>query len=170
LVVVMVAPIFCVIVAGAFGLALSISPPTHKNFNDIADKFETDLKGAVKRRRHGIIFITNQRMTRGERQNLVELALKENQECIVYDIERLLGVLDSPEGYGVRISYLRISMSPEEQLAYFANRENMLEGVIANNTEQMKSLAQQLANLGESQLYGSYSKSSRYNGRAIESI
>lgn len=126
-------------------------PTTNQNFKGIERKFEADLAGAKKRKRHGIIFVTNQRMTRGERNSLAQLALRENQECIVYDVERILGVLDSPEGYGVRVGYLRIPMSPEEQIAYFADRENMLEGVIAKNSEQMRSLALQLANLREGQ-------------------
>ena len=132
-------------------------PPTTQSFKDIEKKFKCDVGGAKKRSRHGIIFITNQRMTRGERQALVELALREKQECIVYDIERILGVLDSPEGYGARVGYLRISMSPEEQIAYFASRENALEGVITKNTEQIRSLELQLANLKEGQRHVAHS-------------
>lgn len=132
-------------------------PPTNQDFNDIKKKFKADLEGAKKRKRHGIIFITNQRITRGERQSLVDLALQEKQECIVYDVERALGVLDSPEGYGVRVGYLRIPMSSEEQIAYFASRENALESVIAKNTDNMQSLALQLANLREGQLHVAHS-------------
>lgn len=136
---------------GRLWVGAAYFPPTKQDFKDIERKFTSDLNGAKKRGRHGIIFITNQRMTRGERQALVEVALQKKQECIVYDIERILGVLDSPEGYGVRVGYLRISMSLEEQIAYFASRENVLESVLAKNTENMQSLALQLANLTEGQ-------------------
>lgn len=126
-------------------------PPTNQDFKAIQKKFSDDLQGAKKRKRHGIVFITNQRVTRGERQTLVKVALKEKQECIVYDVERISGVLDSAEGYGVRVGYLRIPMSPEEQIGYFASRENVLEGVIAENTERIQALAAQIANLKEGQ-------------------
>jgi hypothetical protein len=56
-------------------------PPTTQSFKDIEKKFKCDVGGAKKRSRHGIIFITNQRMTRGERQALVELALRENRNA-----------------------------------------------------------------------------------------
>jgi fido (protein-threonine AMPylation protein) len=126
-------------------------PPTNQDFKAIKKKFNDDLQGAKKRKRHGIVFVTNQRITRGERQALVETALKEKQECNIYDVERISGVLDSAEGYGVRVGYLRISMSPEEQIAYFASRENLLEGVITENTERIQVLATQIANLKEGQ-------------------
>lgn len=142
---------------GRFWVGAVYFPPTGQDFKDVEKKFKADLDGAKKRKRHGIIFITNQRITRGERQALVELALQEKQECIVYDVERVLGVLDSPEGYGVRVGYLRISMSPEEQIAYFASRENVLENIIGKNTEHMQSLALQLANLREGQRYVAHS-------------
>jgi fido (protein-threonine AMPylation protein) len=142
---------------GRLWVAAVYFPPTEQGFRDIQRKFEADLESAKKRRRHGIIFITNQRMTRGERQALVELAFQGKQECIIYDVERILGVLDSPEGYGVRVGYLRLAMSSEEQIAYFASRENVLEGVIAKNTEHMQSLASQLANLNEGQRHVAHS-------------
>jgi len=126
-------------------------PPTNQDFRAIQKKFCDDLQGAKKRKRHGIVFVTNQRMTRGERNVLVETALKEKQECIVFDVERISGVLDSAEGYGVRVGYLRIPMSPEEQIAYFASRENVLEGVIAENTERIQALAAYIAKLQEGQ-------------------
>ena len=128
-------------------------PPTPQEFKEIERKFSHDLRGAKKRGRHGIVFITNQRMTRGERHALVEKASHENQECIVYDVERILGVLDSPEGYGVRVGYLRIPMSPEEQMAYFASRENVLEGIIAKSVDTIQSFASQIERLGETQLH-----------------
>jgi len=132
-------------------------PLTLQSFNDIETKFKHDLEGAKKRKRHGIVFITNQRLTRGERQTFVETALREKQECIVYDVERLLGVLDSPEGYGVRVAYLRIAMNQEEQIAYFASRENVLEGAIARNVEYLQVLSTQIANLQEGQRYVAHS-------------
>jgi len=142
---------------GRLWVAAVFFPPTNKEFEEVEAKFEHDLEGAKKRKRHGIVFITNQRLTRGQRQTLGETALREKQECIVYDVERLLGVLDSPEGYGVRAAYLRITMNPEEQIAYFASRENVLEGAIASNIEYLQALATQIANLQEGQRYVAHS-------------
>ncbi len=48
-------------------------------------------------------------------------------------------------------------MSPEEQIAYFASRENVVEGVIAKNTDHMQVLALQLANLREGQRHVAHS-------------
>ena len=91
------------------------------------------------------------------KQALADQASHEKQECIVYDVERILGVLDSPEGYGVRVGYLRIPMSSEEQIAYFASRENVLEGIVAKSADNIQLIASQLASLGETQRYVAHS-------------
>ena len=132
-------------------------PTTIKTFSDISAKFDGDLKRALSRSRHGIVFVTNQRLTRGDRNQLIKVALRDKQECIVYDVERLIGVLDSPEGYGVRVGYLRISMSPEEQIAYFASRENALESVLEKNALHIQSLSAQVQNLKEGHLHVAHS-------------
>lgn len=126
-------------------------PPTEKAFYEIKKKFGDDLDGALRHRRHGIIFVTNQRLTLDQRQTFVDLALAKKQECITYDVERIRGVLDSPQGYGLRVGYLRIPMSPEEQIAYFASRENVLEAALAKNMEHLELLARHMNNLQQAQ-------------------
>lgn len=39
----------------------------------------------------------------------------------LYHLERLRAVLDSPKGCGIRLEYLRLPMTPEEQIAYWSS-------------------------------------------------
>jgi hypothetical protein len=122
-------------------------PPLTKNFQEIKEKFKFDLNGAVEHNREGIVFITNQRLKISERSHLKEIALEQKKECEVYDIERIRGILDVPTGYGVRVAFLRIPMGIDEQLAFFARRENVIESAVERNTEELKRLAAQITSL-----------------------
>lgn len=126
-------------------------PPTNKQFKDVEAKFLTDLTKAKGHKRNGFVFITNQRLTRGERETLIEVALKEKHECAIYDVERVRGVLDSPEGYGLRVSYLRIPMEAEEQIAFFANRENTLSNFMSEQSKHMADVKSHLEHLRRGQ-------------------
>ncbi len=53
---------------------------------------------------------------------LRDAAIGFKQECEIYDVERIRGALDSPEGYGLRVGYLYIAMNADEQVAFFATR------------------------------------------------
>jgi hypothetical protein len=126
-------------------------PPLSKSFRSIKAKFLSDLTGVKRHGRQGIVFLTNQRLRASERQALRAAALNEECECEVYDVERIRGLLDVPEGYGVRIAYLRIAMTIEEQLAFFALRENVVEGAMERNTTEIRRLAVQVAGLQAAQ-------------------
>lgn len=122
-------------------------PPTEQMFNQVETKFASDLAKAKAHNRNGFVFMTNQRLTRGQRKTLIEAAADEKQECDVYDVERMRSVLDSPEGYGVRVAYLRISMTPEEQVAFFASRENHLADEMAEHTRHMHMVLRHLEHI-----------------------
>ncbi len=64
----------------------------------------------------------NQHLKLGERAALKELATAVSVRSIeLYHLERLRNLLDSPRGCGLRLEYLRLPMTPEEQLAYWSS-------------------------------------------------
>jgi fido (protein-threonine AMPylation protein) len=128
-------------------------PPTVQTFTGVETKFLGDLEKAQTHSRNGFVFITNQRLTRGERQSLVDAAARVNHEADIYDVERMRGILDSPEGYGLRVSYLRISMTTEEQVAFFATRENRLADQMSEHTQHMRAVLQHLQQIRAGQAY-----------------
>ena len=95
-------------------------PTTEKTFSDVRTKFTNDLGGVGRNGAEGIAFFTNQRLTIGERQELELLAQGASAKPVLYHIEAIRAILDSPRGYGMRLEYLRIPMKPEEQLSFVA--------------------------------------------------
>jgi fido (protein-threonine AMPylation protein) len=95
-------------------------PGSQKQFKEIREKFKHDLPGVKKNGADGIVFVTNQALTPKERSSLVALADKERAKALVYHVERIRLLLDSPSGYGLRLEYLDIDMSREEQLSFFS--------------------------------------------------
>jgi fido (protein-threonine AMPylation protein) len=87
-------------------------------FKEVRDKFEHDLEGVKKNKRQGLIFLTGQKITPGERKTLEELAKAVGSAAIIYHQERLRGILDSPLGFAARLEHLRIPMKLEEQMAF----------------------------------------------------
>lgn len=83
------------------------------------NKFLDDLAGAEKNDAQGFAFLTNQHMTVGERESLVEAA--GDIAVDIFHLERIARILDAPMNYGVRLEFLDIEMSKEEQLAYYAS-------------------------------------------------
>jgi hypothetical protein len=81
-------------------------PRGQKSFAEIKRKFEDDLKGVRANGAHGIAFVTNQEISRGERDALS--ALTGPEEVDIFHLDRLTGVLDRPEMVGVRAQFLGI--------------------------------------------------------------
>jgi hypothetical protein len=55
-------------------------------------------------------------------------------------------MLDSPQGYGVRLEYLKIPMTPEEQLAFLGSvRPNLSERLARIEALQKATLGQLLS-------------------------
>lgn len=88
-------------------------PATRSDFKDVKEKFFHDFEGVARHVRDGFVFLTNQPMTPGERADLAHHA--EPTPVELYHQERLRSILDSPKGYGLRLEYLRIPMTEEEQ-------------------------------------------------------
>jgi hypothetical protein len=94
-------------------LAAAYFPPTRSEFKDVADKFQYDFEGVARHNAYGFAFFTNQPITPGQRAELARIAAPTATE--IYHQERIRSILDSPKGYGLRLEYLRIPMTEEEQ-------------------------------------------------------
>lgn len=101
-------------------VAAAYFPTSDKKFKDIQNKFIHDLDGVSKNGADGIVFITNQSLTPGERETLSNISAQKNHKTILYHLERICSLLDSPMGYGARLEFLDIDMSREEQLSFFS--------------------------------------------------
>lgn len=101
-------------------------PPTEQAFSEIKGKF---LRDAAKvSPEAGIVFMTNQFLTVGERERILDAASGRRIEF--YHGERLRALLDDPRGYGLRLEYLRIAMTEAEQIAFFKSWGNRVENAI----------------------------------------
>ncbi len=102
-------------------VAAAYFPTTHQTFASIKAKFQNDLTGVPKNSVRGIVFFTNQPLTISERLELTALAKNDAESIELYHLERLRSVLDSPVGCGLRLEYLRIAMTSEEQIAFWSS-------------------------------------------------
>lgn len=89
-----------------------------QNFSAIKKKYRHDLEGAYRNGAKGIAFITNQELSLMERKTLEET--DETLDVRIYHLERIANILNMPKMYGIRLEYLEIEMTKEEQLAYFS--------------------------------------------------
>lgn len=91
------------------------------SFKNIKEKFIKDLKGVDPEVISGFVFITNQELRLGERKVLIELG----RPCKVdiLHLERLTHILNTPKNYGLRLEYLDIELTKEEQVSFFASKD-----------------------------------------------
>lgn len=99
-------------------------PRGQKSFSEIKDKFKNDLKGIETNKVSGMVFVTNQELNLGERRELKKLGKPNTIE--IYHLERIANILDTPENYGIRLEFLDIELTKEEQLSFFATRDQKL--------------------------------------------
>jgi fido (protein-threonine AMPylation protein) len=110
-------------------------PTTAQDFKSIKEKFEHDLEGVTKNKADGIAFLTNQKLTPAERDELIKIASDKGQKAIVYHNERIRVLLDSPLGFALRLEYLGIGMTLEEQLSFFSEQRNYLKRLLKENSD-----------------------------------
>jgi len=110
-------------------------PHGDKEHKDIKNKFLGDLAGVKKNKAQGLVFVTNQSLTPSQRTELITIAAKENSKAIVIHFERMRVLLNTPAGYGLRLHYLDIAMSIEEQLSFFSQWNSSFANVMAENTK-----------------------------------
>ena len=85
-------------------------------FTAIKKKYQSDLGGAPTQPK-GFVFVTNQTLSPTQRKTLTALGQVAGKEVDILHLQRLINLLDSAAGYGVRIQYLQIAMTIEEQLS-----------------------------------------------------
>ena len=99
-------------------------PRGQKSFSKIKDKFTNDLEGIKKNKVSGMAFVTNQELSLEERRTLRRLGKPNTIE--IYHLERIANILDTPQNYGIRLEFLDIELTKEEQLSFFATRDQKL--------------------------------------------
>jgi hypothetical protein len=129
-------------------IAAAYFPRGQKSFKEIKDKFIDDIKGIEKNKVSGLAFVTNQELTLGERQELKNIGKPHIIE--IFHLERITHILDTAKNYGIRLEFLDIELSKEEQLSYFATRD-----------ESMTSLSEKLEHLMID--YSSFKRSFEFN-------
>lgn len=100
-------------------------PRGQQLFTVIKKKFKEDLEGIEKNKTEGIVFITNQELTLGERDELKNIVNKK-YEVEIYHLERVSAILSCPENYGIRLEFLDIEMTKEEQLSYMVIKDQII--------------------------------------------
>lgn len=122
-------------------------PPTSGTYARIKNKFDSDLK-KVSSKHRGFAFVTNQHLTLKQREILEKLGNTAGKEVEIFHVERVRSLLDAPNGYGVRLQFLKIAMTVEEQLAWFADSGSRVEQALSVNTRELmsiKAMVQQLS-------------------------
>jgi hypothetical protein len=110
-------------VAGAY------FPRKQKSFSDIQTKFLSDSRGVKSNQVDAFAFVTNQELSLSQREELesgLEAAVS------IYHLERISLMLNSPRLYGVRLEFLDIEMTREEQLAFIADRDGLIHDIKAS--------------------------------------
>ncbi len=105
-------------------------------------KFKDDLKAALQENPSlpGFVFFTNVDLTPKRRENLYSHGrAKGVREVAIFDFERIRHVLDSPEGLIVRLQYLDIEMSKEEQLGLIHKFGEKLHSVVSSRFDRVES-------------------------------
>lgn len=128
-------------------------PTTEKLFSDVQRKFLDDLKGVKTNGCGGFIFLTNQHLTIGEREALLKAAESSTRDCQIFHFERIRTLLDQPAGYGIRLQYLRIPLTPEEQFAYFANSRDGVDRSLERHGRLLNVMNDKLDKLIERQQF-----------------
>ena len=109
-------------------IAAAYFPRGQKNFTEIKKKFISDIKGIKKNKVSGLAFVTNQELTLRERKELKDIGKPYTIE--IFHLERVGHILDTAKNYGIRLEFLDIELSKEEQLSYFASRDENMTNLI----------------------------------------
>ena len=102
-------------------------PRGQQSFTAIQDKFIHDLEGVAVNNAEGLAFVTNQELRLSERKILSELNPKIDVQ--IYHLERIASLLNTPPFYGIRMEFLDIEMTKEEQLSFFADNNQRLSRI-----------------------------------------
>lgn len=109
-------------------IAAAFFPRGQKDFKEIKEKFTGDIAGINKNNVSGFAFVTNQELTLGERKELKKIGKPHTID--IFHLERITHILDSAKNYGIRLEFLDIELTKEEQLSFFASRDDKMTGLI----------------------------------------
>ena len=107
-----------------------------KDLREIREKFEADLVKVQSQNADGLVFFTNQELTLSQRAELEDLAQPLMTD--VHHLERIASSLDTPRGYGLRLEFLSIEMTKEEQVSFFNDRDQILYEIRDNVTSLLE--------------------------------
>jgi hypothetical protein len=111
-------------------------PRGKKTIQEITKKFRADFEGVSKNKSDGIIFFTNQELTLSEQNDLKAIA--KGSILDLYYLERIGILLDVPRNYGLRLEFLQISMTHEEMLAFYKQRDEEYLTRLAGVTNELQ--------------------------------
>lgn len=100
-------------------------PRGQRTIGKIKEKLKQDLSGVEECDADGFAFVTNQELRLSERDELRNLVA--GTEIELLHLERIASILDSPECYGIRLEFLDIEMTKEEQTAFIAARDALID-------------------------------------------
>lgn len=123
-----------------------------KRFTDVKKKFNLDLIGAPQGP-EGFAFVTNQSLSPKQRSALEELAEDAGKRAEIFHLQRLVNLLDSASGYGARIRFLEIPMTPEEQLSWVDETNSQMARALSSNTGEVRALRASIERLGQGQAH-----------------
>ncbi|UVL00521.1 Fic family protein [Pseudomonas sp. B21-048] len=129
---------------GLSWVAAAYFPSTLSEFRVIKSKFEHDIEGVRANNASAFAFFVNQPLTIGEREQLLGLAGQSRVE--LYHLERIRSVLDAPKGCGIRLEYLRISMTDAEQWSFWSS---MNQDIVRKLVDHEKRRESQIRTLDE---------------------
>jgi fido (protein-threonine AMPylation protein) len=119
----------------------------------IKKKYLSDLSGTPKAE-NGFVFVTNQTLSPGQRKMLTDLANSAGREADILHLQQIQTLLDSPPGYGIRIQFLKIAMSIEEQLSWATDSDTQTAKALAAHTRELLALRalMERLNVGQSHI------------------
>jgi hypothetical protein len=125
-------------------------PTGPTKFTTIRKKFQSDLGGAPAEHK-GFIFVTNQTLSPTQRKTLTDFAIASGKEPEIVHLQQLQSLLDSAPGYGVRIQYLGIAMTIEEQLSWASESDSQTARALTANTRELLALKAAIGRLNAGQ-------------------
>ncbi len=137
-------------------------PRGQKRFSEIKSKFLDDLKGISKNKVSGLAFITNQEISLNQRKELKTLG--KPHKIDVFHLERIAHILDNPKNYGVRLEFIDIEMTREEQLAYFVIKDEKMTDL----TEKIETLMLDYSNFKNS--FNNVEDSEFFEDRTLQEV
>ena len=117
-------------------------PRGQQSFATIHNKFQHDVEGVKANNAQGMVFFTNQELTLGERKKLQEIA--SDIDVKIYHLERIASILNTPQAYGIRMEFLDIEMSKDEQVSYFSTQTNQIKDTMGGMYETLQTITRLL--------------------------